>query len=149
MFRRFAPVTHSEAGVGVCWAKIANSGEAPRVTNGDLIESRSIVEFTYDASRASGAGAAVQKRWEPLRVREDKTRLLRGGQRSRTANDFSVAASIWRVCACRDLYMYTRVRVVSFLHLCICEDTRTCKHTLSGKRVCTHERVCSGVGVWQ
>ena len=98
VFRRFAPVTHSEAGVGVCWAKIANSGEAPRATNGDLIESRSIVEFTYDATRsgAGGATGTVQKRWEPLRVREDKTRLLRGGQRSRTANDFSVAASIWR-----------------------------------------------------
>ena len=99
VFRRFAPVTHSEAGVGVCWAKIANAGEAPRATNGDLIESRSIVEFTYDAARGGaggGAGAGVQKRWEPLRVREDKTRLLRAGQRSRTANDFSVAASIWR-----------------------------------------------------
>lgn len=95
VFRRFAPVTHSEAGVGVCWAKIANAGEAPRASNGDLIESRSIVEFTYDAAR-SGVGAAAQKRWVPLRVREDKTRLLRSGQRSRTANDFSVATSIWR-----------------------------------------------------
>jgi mRNA (guanine-N7-)-methyltransferase len=55
--------------------------------NGDEIESNSVVEFSFDAETM---------RWNPLRVREDKTEMLRRFGLSGTANDYGTAMNIWK-----------------------------------------------------
>jgi hypothetical protein len=56
---------------------------------GDVIQSDMIVEMAYHPDRAPGW------RWEPVRVRHDKTERLRGGATSGTMNADWVANSIW------------------------------------------------------
>jgi len=94
-FQEFAPISDAVPGVSVAWVPLPQgaTGAAPRAENGDPIPDDSIVEFTYHPDRTA---LPVGKRWEALRVREDKTRLLRLGEKSKTANDFAVATSIWR-----------------------------------------------------
>lgn len=55
--------------------------------NGDGIESNSIVEFSFDETTM---------RWQPLRVRHDKTEMLRRFGLSGTANDYGTAMNIWK-----------------------------------------------------
>ena len=59
---------------------------APKCLNGDTIEDNSIVEFSYDTHCSS---------WVPLRVRYDKTDMLRRFGLSGTANDFKTALNVW------------------------------------------------------
>jgi hypothetical protein len=55
-----------------------------------------IVEFSYDMN-AELEGVPAPRRWIPLRIRDDKTRTYqRTGNISKTANDYTVAASVWR-----------------------------------------------------
>jgi predicted NAD-dependent protein-ADP-ribosyltransferase YbiA (DUF1768 family) len=56
---------------------------------GDLIESDMIVEMAYRPERAPGW------RWEPVRVRHDKTERWQAGVRRGTMNADWVAADIW------------------------------------------------------
>ena len=56
---------------------------------GDVIQSDMIVEMAYHPDRAPGW------RWEPVRVRHDKTERLRGGATSGTMNADWVSNSIW------------------------------------------------------
>jgi len=74
----------------------------PITAKGDILDAEghpidiaddTIVEFAFDRSRSDH----VSKCWVPLRVREDKTRIYRTTHAiSKTANDISVANSIWR-----------------------------------------------------
>lgn len=56
---------------------------------GDVIQSDMIVEMAYHPERAPGW------RWEPIRVRHDKTERWRSGTQSGTMNADWVANSIW------------------------------------------------------
>lgn len=73
----------------------------PMTAKGDILDANghaidiandTIVEFKFDRSLSEHAS----KCWVPLRVREDKTRIYRTTHSiSKTANDVSVANSIW------------------------------------------------------
>ena len=95
----FNPSDFYEYGIDNAIIKINSRGEV-RAENNDLIETESIVEFRYINDKS----IPVKERWKPIRVREDKTRLLRSNKQpgnsmaivSKTANDHSVAQNIWR-----------------------------------------------------
>lgn len=55
--------------------------------NGDEIDDRTIVEFSYNIN---------DNKWVPLRVRKDKTEMLRKAGLSNTANDYGTALNVWR-----------------------------------------------------
>ena len=55
----------------------------------DPINDRTIVEMIYKPENMPGW------RWEPLRVRWDKTELFARGEVGRTMNDFAVATDVW------------------------------------------------------
>lgn len=93
-FHPFKPVSHYEHGVDVALVRVVNGRVL--ASNGDEIPNKSIVEFTYAPNTARQQAVPISRRWRPLRVREDKTRLLQSGETSKTANDLSVAMSIWR-----------------------------------------------------
>lgn len=82
----FKPVDYYYEGVDKAYIKINTKGEI-KADNGDKIEKESIVEFSYDIQN---------KKWIPLRVREDKTRIYNKGILSKTANELGVALNIWR-----------------------------------------------------
>ncbi len=89
--RLFQPITQYVRGVE--YAYIPIEGGEPVAENGDIIRDRSIVEFAYDPTTPG----PVSKRWIAHRVREDKTRIFqKTGELSKTANDLTVAMSIWR-----------------------------------------------------
>lgn len=56
--------------------------------NGDIMEDQSIVEFSYDMTKES------EYRWNPLRVRYDKTAELKAGQKN-FGNAYHVANGNW------------------------------------------------------
>jgi SAM-dependent methyltransferase len=89
-FHLFKPITEYEAGVEIALLPVRNGRVV--ADNGDEITHQSIVEFAYKPSKR----VPVSQRWSALRVREDKTRLLRTGETSKTANDLVVATNIWR-----------------------------------------------------
>lgn len=87
----FSPISYYEKGVEE--AHVPYTGNLLLAKNGDIINNRVIVEFAYELDPK----VPVSRRWIPLRVREDKTRIFqRTGKLSKTANDLSVATSIWR-----------------------------------------------------
>lgn len=89
--KEFKPISYYERGVEE--AHVSLKDGVVRAENGDVIENKMIVEFAYNPD----PNIHVSKRWIPLRVREDKTRIFqRTGKLSKTANDLSVATSIWR-----------------------------------------------------
>lgn len=89
--KEFHPISYYERGVEE--AHVALSNGVLRAENGDVIGNKTIVEFAYNPNPK----IPVSKRWIPLRVRDDKTRIFqRTGKLSKTANDLSVATSIWR-----------------------------------------------------
>lgn len=89
--KEFKPISYYERGVEEAHVPLVNGHI--RAENGDIIGQKMIVEFAYDPNPK----VHVSKRWIPLRVREDKTRIFqRTGKLSKTANDLSVATSIWR-----------------------------------------------------
>lgn len=63
----------------------------PRCVNGDPIEDNSIVEFAYNPEQ----GKSYSEHWTPLRVRHDKTEMLRKFGLSGTANDYKTAINVW------------------------------------------------------
>lgn len=81
--KEFIPSGESE---DVCLAYIEIDNDMVYAKNKDIINDNSIVEFSYDQKN---------KKWIPLRVRKDKTELLKFGL-SGTANDYSTAISIWQ-----------------------------------------------------
>jgi len=60
--------------------------------NGEIIDGDSIIECRYILDNTIPA----HMRWKPMRPREDKTRIYKMGELSKTANDMSVAINIWR-----------------------------------------------------
>jgi hypothetical protein len=64
---------------------IASLNVLPKCLNGDTIEDNSIVEFSFSA----------EHHWVPLRVRHDKTEMLRKFGLSHTANDYKTAMNVW------------------------------------------------------
>jgi hypothetical protein len=88
----FAPISYYEEGVGRAHISID-------VCAMKRIATDTIVEFHYNLA-VKTAGVPVSRRWEPLRVREDKTRTYRmrsdDKKMSKTANDYKTAMSIWR-----------------------------------------------------
>ena len=63
-----------------------NDNNEVRAENGDKIENNTIVEFRYDLN---------EKKWVPIRLREDKTRILKKGINDKTANSTQVALDTW------------------------------------------------------
>ena len=57
-----------------------------------MIENNSIIEFSYDVNNK----ISINHRWNPLRVRDDKTRLYKKGEISKTMNDLNIAINVWR-----------------------------------------------------
>ena len=91
--KQFEPVSYYEPGVGVAHIKVSANGGI-YCEDGTKIESKSIVEFAYDAETPN---KKASRRWIPMRVRVDKTRIFqKTGQLSKTANDMKVATNIWR-----------------------------------------------------
>lgn len=82
----FKPDIDYHNNVYKCYVKININGDY-RAENGDKIENNSIVEFRYILD---------EKKWVPIRVRNDKTKIYKKGILSKTANDYSVAINIWR-----------------------------------------------------
>jgi hypothetical protein len=87
----FKPAIYYSAGVEKALVKITGYGEI-RCESGDKIEGESIVEFRYILDET----LPISMRWVPMRIREDKTRVYKMGELSKTANDMSVAINIWR-----------------------------------------------------
>lgn len=88
----FRPISHYASGVDTALIELSPNGDILCEDN-SIIENNSIVEFGYNDNSTIEVG----RRWVPLRVRVDKTRILqKTGNISKTANDFSVATSIWR-----------------------------------------------------
>ncbi len=77
------------AGASDAAQDVAMMSEVLRCPTGDPIESRTIVEMAYHPERTAGW------RWEPLRVRWDKTERIQRGILARTMNADWVAQSIW------------------------------------------------------
>ena len=65
------------------------SEEARATRTGDILQNNMIVEMAYHPERAPGW------RWEPVRVRFDKTERFAAGQKRGTMNADWVASSIW------------------------------------------------------
>lgn len=88
----FNPVSFHEYGVDTALIALNDKGECV-CDDGSVLAPKTIVEFAY----APDHSMHVSHRWKPLRVREDKTRIYQKTQKlSKTANDLSVASSIWR-----------------------------------------------------
>lgn len=91
----FIPFTNYEDGVEEAWVPIDDNGNMICHDDGSIIENNSIVEFTFDPKLDV---STVSMKWKPLRVRTDKTnKYQKYGKISKTANDYSVATSIWRL----------------------------------------------------
>lgn len=87
----FKPTIYYTSGVDTAYVKENNKGDI-RAENGDKIEGDAIVEFRY----INDPSIHISKRWVPIRVREDKTRIYKKGILSKTANELGVALNIWR-----------------------------------------------------
>lgn len=103
----FRPTTPRDPMASVCYIAIGEGAGDPaggsaaataidtdsttiRTTRtGDVLQSDMIVEMAYHPERAPGW------RWEPVRVRHDKTERWRGGAQSGTMNADWVANGIW------------------------------------------------------
>lgn len=86
------------ADISVAHIPISENGLV-QCEDGSIVESKSIVEFTYRKNQLGAGGGAgdVSKKWFALRTRGDKTRIYqKTGKISKTANDLAVATSIWR-----------------------------------------------------
>jgi len=84
----FQPISYYENGIETAWVNTQMQCQ-----DGSTITDNCIVEFGYN----NDPDLKIHKRWVPLRVRDDKTRILqKTGTISKTANDLSVANSVWR-----------------------------------------------------
>lgn len=87
----FQPNIYYSKGIEKSLIKLNASGEA-RCENGEKIEGETIIEYRYILDE----NIPTSMRWAPMRIREDKTRIYKTGELSKTANDMSVAINIWR-----------------------------------------------------
>lgn len=87
----FKPCIYYSAGVEKALIKIEGNNEL-RCADGGKFETDNIVEFRYILDEI----VPVSMRWVPMRLREDKTRVYKSGELSKTANDLGVALNIWR-----------------------------------------------------
>ena len=87
----FKPNMYYETGVEIAYVEI-NSKNEILTSDKQNIENNSIVEFSYDVNNK----ISIHHRWNPLRIRDDKTRLYRNGEISKTMNDLNIAINIWR-----------------------------------------------------
>lgn len=87
----FKPTIYYTNGVEKALVKLTSNGET-RCTDGVKFETENIVEFKYVVDET----IPVSLRWVPIRLREDKTRIFKTGELSKTANDLGVAINIWR-----------------------------------------------------
>jgi|UniRef100_A0A6C0JP37 hypothetical protein len=87
----FKPNIYYASGVEIAYVKIDRNGNI-KTSDNDNIEDNSIVEFSYD----NNDKVYISHRWNPLRVRDDKTRLYRKGEISKTMNDLNTAINVWR-----------------------------------------------------
>jgi len=85
VFKLFVPNKYYFTDNEFAYVPINTSGEV-RAENNDKIESDTIVEFRYDI---------VEKRWIPIRLRADKTRIHNKGIYDKTANSLQVALDTW------------------------------------------------------
>ena len=89
----FKPFSYYEQGVEIAHVYLNERGQ-PVCEDGSVIDNQSIVEFAYNPDAKD---LPIMKRWFPMRVRIDKTRIFKKtGKLSKTANDLIVAQSIWR-----------------------------------------------------
>lgn len=92
----FEPISYYENGVHTALVAMNDKGECV-CDDGSILANKTIVEFAYTPKSLGAEASHISKRWKPLRVREDKTRIYQKTQKlSKTANDLSVASSIWR-----------------------------------------------------
>jgi predicted NAD-dependent protein-ADP-ribosyltransferase YbiA (DUF1768 family) len=90
----FQPEEFPDDKANVCYVEVKTDMEtgdeyAYCETSDEPISDKSIVEISYDASRAVGW------RWVPKLVRKDKTERLLRGELGRTLNSNATAQSIW------------------------------------------------------
>ena len=91
ILKLFQPTIYYEKGIERMLVKIDVNGVV-NCENGEIIDGDSIVECRYILDNTIPA----HMRWKPMRPREDKTRIYKMGELSKTANDMSVAINIWR-----------------------------------------------------
>tara|TARA_B110000858_G_scaffold198357_1_gene264236 strand:- start:2060 stop:4999 length:2940 start_codon:yes stop_codon:yes gene_type:complete len=87
----FKPTIYYESGIEIAYVKINSKGSILTHDN-QFIEDNSIIEFSYDVNDK----ISINHRWNPLRVRDDKTRLYKKGEISKTMNDLNIAINVWR-----------------------------------------------------
>jgi len=87
----FQPNIYYEKGIEKLLVKVDTNGKV-RCDNGDIIDGDVIIECIYNMDSKIPANM----RWRPMRLREDKIRIYKMGELSKTANDMSVAINIWR-----------------------------------------------------
>ena len=94
--KEFKPFSNAAPGIEIAELEVVDAkGNSICTEDNAPIMSDTIVEFAFDKDTPEIAN--ISRRWIPLRVREDKTRIYqRKNTLSKTANDLSVATSIWR-----------------------------------------------------
>ena len=85
IFKLFVPNKYYINDSEFAFVEINTKGEV-RAENNDKIDNNTIVEFRYDL---------IEKRWIPIRVRTDKTRIYNKGIFDKTANSVKVALDTW------------------------------------------------------
>ena len=102
--KEFKPFSNYEQGVEIAEVEINPVSGLCECQDASIVSKNTIVEFAYDVSTLLSHSNA-SRRWVPMRVRDDKTRILQNAINSRhfppnlpskTANDLNVAVSIWR-----------------------------------------------------
>ena len=94
--KEFRPFSNAAPGVEIAELEVADAKGTCICSEDNMpLTTDTIVEFAFDKDTPKIAN--ISRRWIPLRVREDKTRIYqRKNTLSKTANDLSVATSIWR-----------------------------------------------------
>lgn len=87
----FQPNIYYEKGIEKLLVRIDSNGKA-KCESGEVLEGDIIIECIYQLDSTIPANM----RWKPMRIREDKNRIYKMGELSKTANDMSVAINIWR-----------------------------------------------------
>lgn len=91
--KRFYPTEPYDVNAGICniMLKLDDSGAKQMFTKeGDVITDNTIVEFSYNIDSPTAGW-----RWEPLRVRYDKTAKLRRGEKE-YGNSYKVCNENWK-----------------------------------------------------
>ena len=94
--KEFRPFSNAGPGVEIAELEVKDAkGNCICIDDKSVVNSDTIVEFAFD--KDTPTITHISRRWIPLRLREDKTRIYqKKNTLSKTANDLSVATSIWR-----------------------------------------------------